>query len=169
MNRDEARRIKALPLRLFEKAVNEVIAENVARNREHDYTHAWICLFMAMYERWPERMTGEMLHSLAQDTCDISNGIEPASELAERLKAATGFDIYERPSMSALPYIPKGAFGEWQTDPGEASKGQKFRCPYCREVAYYPQARNTEVRRCAYRYCPHCGQQLRPLGTEAAK
>lgn len=92
----------------LEQYMNEVYQKEHERTRAHSYKHAWVSMFLALCDRWPEIMTAEMLHSIAVDTIEYVNGIEPASELAVVLKDRTGFDIDEKPSESELKYISKG-------------------------------------------------------------
>lgn len=98
----------------LEKYMNEVYQKEHERTRAHSYKHAWVSMFLALCDRWPEIMTAEMLHSIAVDTLKYVNGIEPAHELAARLKERTGFDIDEKPSESELTYIEKERTNEDQ-------------------------------------------------------
>lgn len=47
---------------------------------------------------------------------------------------------------------------------GNTRKSNKFRCPVCDRIAYYPQNcyRNDGVSRIDYAYCPNCGQEMQP-------
>lgn len=164
MNRNTLRQIRALPIRDFENTVNQVIYDETQKAKAHAYNHGWACLFLAFIDRIPWLKNAVILHSVAVDTLEYMNGIEPASELGAKLKERTGFDMYERPQDSDLPYLEKGeALLEWQSAPNEHRKGQKFICPACQGVAYYPQGRDAgEHRRCPYRYCPNCGTPIRP-------
>ena len=92
----------------LEAYMNDVYEREHERVRAHAYPHAWVSMMLALADRFPDVMTAEMLHSIAVDTLEYINGIEPAHELAAWLKERTGFDIDERPSESELRYIPKG-------------------------------------------------------------
>lgn len=93
----------------LEKYMSDVYEREHEKTRNHAYRHAWVCMFIALVERFPELMTREMLHSIALDTCDVSHRIEPASELIYLLKEQTGFDVDENPYHSDIEYIEKGA------------------------------------------------------------
>lgn len=164
MNRNMLRQIRSLPIRDFETAVNQVIADETKKVRGFAYNHGWACLFLAFIDRFPGLRNAVILHSVAVDTLEYMNGIEPAAELGAQLLERTGFDMYERPQDSALAYLPKGeALLEWQSAENETRKGMKFYCPACGGVAYYPQGRNTgDHRLCPYKYCPNCGTPIRP-------
>lgn len=92
----------------LEEFMNDVYQKEHEKTRAHAYTHAWVSMFLALCDRWPQVMTADMLHSIAVDTLEYTNGIEPASELAVILRERTGFDIDERPQESILNYIEKG-------------------------------------------------------------
>jgi len=110
MNRQTLREIKALPLREFERIVNEVIESETRKARAYAYNDAWASAFSALVDRYPEIMTGDVLHSIACDTVDYVNGVETASEVAAKLKERTGFDIYTPPHTDPdHEYIEKGA------------------------------------------------------------
>lgn len=107
MNRETLRDLRKMPIRDFEKTVNQVFDEQIARTRQHSYNLAWTSMLLAMTDRYPELMTAEVIHSIAVDTLEYTNGIEPASELAAKLLERTGFDIYENTKQSKLKYIEK--------------------------------------------------------------
>lgn len=88
-----------------EALVNEVYDRELQKVRSHSYTHAWVSMFLALVDRFG--FDADMLHSIAVDTLEYTNGIEPAHELAEMLLERTGFDINEKPSESELEYIGK--------------------------------------------------------------
>ena len=88
-----------------EALVNEVYDRELQKVRRHSYTHAWVSMFLALVDRFG--FDANMLHSIAVDTLEYTNGIEPASELADILLERTGFDIEERPMDSKLKYIEK--------------------------------------------------------------
>ena len=108
MNRQLLREIRSLPMRDFEKAVNATVEDEIEKARAYHYNSAFASVFTAMHDRYPDIMTGDILHSIAVDTIAYINGIEPPAQIADRLKQETGFDIYERPSQSSLKYIEKG-------------------------------------------------------------
>ena len=91
----------------LEQYMDEVYQEQYEKVRAHAYTHAWASMMLALVDRFPGLMTADMLHSIAVDTLEYTNGIEPASELGKKLLERTGFDIYERPSQSERQYIEK--------------------------------------------------------------
>ena len=109
MNRQLLREIRSLPMRDFEKAVNATVEDEIEKARAYHYNNAFASVFTAIHDRFPDIMTGDILHSIACDTIAYINGIEPPKELAERLREQTGFDVYEPPSKSSLNYIEKGA------------------------------------------------------------
>ena len=99
MNRQKLREIKNLPMRDFERVVNQVIDDERANIRRFSYNNAWASAFTALVNRFPDLMTGDMLHSIALDTVDLVNGIKPPAELIADLKARTTFDIEMPPHM----------------------------------------------------------------------
>lgn len=92
----------------LEQFMSDVYEREHEKVRAYAYVHAWSSVFLALTDRFPKLMTADMLHSIAVDTMEYVNGIEPASELAINLKERTGFDVHERPSESSLRYISKG-------------------------------------------------------------
>lgn len=93
----------------LEQFMNDVYEREYEKVRKHAYIHAWSCMFLALVDRFPW-MTDDVLHSIAVDTIDYANGIEPAHELAAKLKERTGFDIFVAPHEDAEhSYIEKGA------------------------------------------------------------
>lgn len=70
--------------------------------KRYAYNDAWASMFTALVNRFPDLMTGDMLHSIAADTIDIRNGIKPPEELIADLKERTGFD------MSMPPHSDEG-------------------------------------------------------------
>lgn len=109
MNRETWRDIKRMNWREAEKAIHEVYDPYVSQASQYAYNNAWTSMMLALVDRFPELMTKEILHSVAVDTLEISNGVDVPSILAERLKERTGFDILEATDESDLPYIPKEA------------------------------------------------------------
>lgn len=91
----------------LEKWMNDTYQQGFEQARSHSYNHAWVCMFMALRDRFPELMTKEMMHSIAVDTCDVSKRIEPATELIQMLKDETGFDVDENPYESDIKYVEK--------------------------------------------------------------
>lgn len=89
----------------LEKYMSDVYEREHEQVRAHSYIHAWVSMMLALVDRYG--LTAEELHSVAVDTLEYVNGIEPAHELAVMLKERTGFDIDERPSESELRYIEK--------------------------------------------------------------
>lgn len=108
MNRDTLRSIKALPMRQFEQVINEVLDEQIEKRAASKVNLFLVSFFLAFCDRYPEQAQADILHSIAVDTIEYTNGIEPASELIEVLKQRTGFDVYEPTKLSSLNYIPKG-------------------------------------------------------------
>lgn len=106
MDRETLRKIKALPMRDFERVVNQVIDEDVERRTQSRVYQILTSMFLALYDRFPG-LSAEALHSIAADTVEYANGIEPASELRQILLDKTGFDVWEKPSESKLRYIEK--------------------------------------------------------------
>lgn len=43
-----------------------------------------------------------------------------------------------------------------------SDRSSKFRCPRCKELAYYPQTTRGERKeaRCPYKFCPNCGRSV---------
>jgi len=43
-----------------------------------------------------------------------------------------------------------------------SDRSSRFRCPSCKEIAYYPQTTRGERREasCPYRFCPNCGRSI---------
>lgn len=108
MNRDQLRRIQHLPAAKFYEVIKGVVEEEVEKQKSYTFYNLAASMFTALRERYPDMMTGDMMHSIAVDTCDISNGLETPAELDAKLSADTGFSVYEPPSESLLNYIPKG-------------------------------------------------------------
>lgn len=43
-------------------------------------------------------------------------------------------------------------------------RSERFQCGWCGRVCYYPQATRGEKHlRMPYRYCPHCGYEIRKI------
>ena len=114
MNRETLRWLKSLPMREFERAVNATVEDEIEKARAYHYNNAFASVFTAMHDRYPDIMTGDILHSIAVDTIAYVNGIDPPKELAERLREQTGFDVYQPPSKSSLNYIEKGQMNDNQ-------------------------------------------------------
>ena len=47
----------------------------------------------------------------------------------------------------------------------------KFICPFCREIAYYPQPTRDRYckKHCPYKYCPNCGELVHPSNLQNVK
>lgn len=109
MNREQLRRIQHLPADKFYAVIAEVVHDEAERQKQFTFYNLAASMFTALRQRFPDTMTGEMMHSIAQDTVDISNGLETPSELDAKLLEETGFSCYEPPHESKLRYIEKGA------------------------------------------------------------
>ena len=108
MNREQLRRVQHLPAAQFYQVIGNVVEEEVEKQKAFTFYNLATAMFTALRQRFPDVMTGEMMHSIAQDTVDISNGIETPSELDAKLLGETGFSCYEPPHESKLRYIQKG-------------------------------------------------------------
>ena len=108
INRETLRRLQHLPAAQFYQAVVDTVNDEVERARAYTFNNLAACLFTALRQRFPDIMTGDMLHSIAQDTIDLNNEIETPSELDAVLLEETGFSIYEPVNQSKLNYIEKG-------------------------------------------------------------
>lgn len=106
MNREQLRRVQHLPAAQFYEVIKNVVEEEVEKQKSYTFYNLAAAMFTALRQRMPEAMTGDMMHSIAVDTCDISNGLETPAELDAMLLADTGFSVYEPPSESVLNYIP---------------------------------------------------------------
>ena len=84
----------------LEQFMNEVYDKQHEQVRRHAYIHAWSSMFLALVDRFPW-MTDDVLHSVAVDTLEYANGVEPAHELAKTLLERTGFDILIPPHEDA--------------------------------------------------------------------
>lgn len=105
MNRQQLRQVQHLPAAQFYEVIANVVNDEVERARSYTFYSLAASMFTALRRRFPE-MNGDVLHSIAQDTVDISNGIETPSELAAIIKEQTGFDIYKPPHEDeTLEYI----------------------------------------------------------------
>lgn len=107
MNRETWRDIKRMNWKDAEKALHEVYDPFVHRASEYAYNNAWASMMLALADRFPAMMTREILHSIAVDTLEYSNGVDPPAVLAARLMERTGFNVLEATDESDLPYIPK--------------------------------------------------------------
>ena len=105
MNRQQLRSVQHLPAAQFYQVISNVVNEEAERARSYAYYDAWASMFTVLVDYWPEKMTGDMLHSIAVDTLKYINGTDTPAELAQKLLDRTGFDIYEAPSKSALNYL----------------------------------------------------------------
>lgn len=108
MNREQLRRVQHLPAAKFYEVIQNVVDEEVEKWKAFTFNNLAACMFTALRERFPDLMTGDMMHSIAVDACDISKGEITPHELDARLYEETGFSVYEPPSESLLNYIPKG-------------------------------------------------------------
>ena len=81
----------------LEQYMTDVYEREHKKTRDYAYIHAWSSMFLALVDRFPW-MTDDVLHSVAIDTIEYANGIEPAHELAAKLKERTGFDVLMPPS-----------------------------------------------------------------------
>lgn len=108
MNRERIRYLQHLKAKDFLEVYKNVVNEEVEKQRSYAFNDLAACMFTELRERFPQLMTGEMMHSIALDTVNRSHGVETAHELDAILYAETGFSIYEPPDQSALRYIEKG-------------------------------------------------------------
>lgn len=106
MNREQLRRVQHLPAAQFYEVIGNVVQEEVEKQKAYTFYNLATSMFTALRNRFPDLMTGDVMHSIAVDTCDISNGLETPAELDAKLLADTGFSVYEPPSESVLNYIP---------------------------------------------------------------
>ena len=106
MNREQLRRVQHLPAAQFYEIIKNVVYDEAEKQKSYTFYSLAASMFTVLRERFPEAMTGDMLHSIAQDAVDKSNGLETPAELDARLYEETGFSIYEPPSQSKLKYIP---------------------------------------------------------------
>lgn len=108
MNREDIRRLQHLPAAQFYQMMLTTVNDEVEKARAYTFNNLAACMFTVLRKRFPDIMTGDMMHSIAQDVMDINNEIETPTELDEILFAETGFSIYEPPSKSKLKYIERG-------------------------------------------------------------
>lgn len=107
MNREQLRRVQHLPAAQFYEIISNVVKDEVEKQKAYTFYNLAASMFTALRERYPDMMTGDVMHSIAVDTCDIANGLETPAELAATIKAETGFDVYLPPSEeTVLKYIP---------------------------------------------------------------
>ena len=98
MNRAQLRSVQHLPAAQFYQVIGNVVEEEAKKRENFAYYNAWVSTFLALHDRWPDLITGDMLHTIAVDTLEYINGLETPTELAEILLERTGFDIYKKPS-----------------------------------------------------------------------
>jgi hypothetical protein len=104
MNRKQLREVQHLPAAKFYDVIAAVVKDEVEREKSFTFYNLAASMFTALRRRY--NLNGDMLHSIAIDTIDISNGLETPSELAAILKEETGFDIYQPPhDDDSLTYI----------------------------------------------------------------
>ena len=108
MNRETWRDVKRMNWMEAEKAIKAIYDPAIEEARIYAYKNAFASVFTALHDRFPDLMTGDMLHSIAVDTVAYTEGIEPPEELIEALYRKTGFDIRLRTDQQPQHYIPKG-------------------------------------------------------------
>lgn len=106
MNREQLRHVQHLPAAQFYKIIANIVEEEAEKRKAFAFNNLAACMFTVLRKRFPGLMTGDMMHSIAQDTCDLSHEVEVPYELDMKLLEETGFSIYEPPHESKLNYIP---------------------------------------------------------------
>lgn len=109
MNRETWRSVKSMNWMQADKVLRGLYEPEIERARLYAYKNAFACVFTALHDRFPDLMTGKMLHSIAVDTIDYTNSLSPPEELIEELCQATGFDVRQKVEDQPFDYIPKGA------------------------------------------------------------
>lgn len=109
MNRETWRSVKSMNWMQADKVLRGLYEPEIERARLYAYKNAFACVFTALHDRFPDLMTGQMLHSIGVDTIEYTNGIETPEELILKLNEETGFDIHQKVEDQPFDYIPKGA------------------------------------------------------------
>ena len=94
-----------------EQRMKEEFEKGYRNAQNYAYRNAWTSMMLAICDRFPEYANPDMLHSIAIDTMEYSDGLRPPAELEELLLEKSGFDITEKPEESVHRYIPKGGSG----------------------------------------------------------
>lgn len=110
MNRETWRSIKRMNWQEAERAIRAVYDPEIIKAKEYALKDVFACVFTALYQRFPDTMTGDMLHSIAVDTMALHDGLETPEELIEELYQKTGFDIRLRTDEQPQKYVEKGAW-----------------------------------------------------------
>lgn len=93
MTRELWRSIKKLPWQEADKLIRQSYDPVYDHQLDYGMKEFMADLFTALHDRFPEIMTGDMLHSISADALEYKRGIEPPEELIVRLLEQTGFDI----------------------------------------------------------------------------
>ena len=57
---------------------------------------------------------------------------------------------------------------EWKRPEGDTAKGYRWQCPACgRNCHYAASGKRDEPKKCLYKYCPWCGQEMTGSETKA--
>ena len=108
MNREIWRSVKKMNWMEAEKELRAIYDPEIKNARVYAYKDAFSATFTALHDRFPELMTGQMMHSIAVDAVEYTRGVDSPEELIERLYQATGFDIRQRAEDQPFEYIEKG-------------------------------------------------------------
>ena len=109
MNRETWRQIRQMNWREADQMIRMVYDPLYNDQIQYNMKRFMAELFTALHDRFPDIMTGDILHSISADALELDHGIEPPEELIENLFQATGFDIRLRVEEQQNNYIPKGA------------------------------------------------------------
>ena len=109
MNRDTWRAVKRLPWQEAEKYIRAVYDPEIIKTKEYTAKSVFACMFKAIYDRFPDIMTADVLHSIAVDAVEYNDGLLTPEELIEELYQKTGFDIRVRTDEQPQKYIEKWA------------------------------------------------------------
>ena len=107
MTRELWRTIKRLSWQDADKLLKSVYEPHYEHLIEYNMKKFMADLFTALVDRFPEIMTGDILHSISVDAMEYERGIETPEELIVKLVERTGFNIHQPVEEQPQTYIPK--------------------------------------------------------------
>lgn len=109
MNRETWRAIKRLTWQEADRVLHEIYDPQFDKAKHYVAKSIFACVFTALHDRFPQLITGDVLHSIAVDAVALNDGVDTPEELIDRLARETGFDIRLSTDEQPNTYIPKEA------------------------------------------------------------
>ena len=109
MTREMWRAIKKLSWQEADKLIKATYDPIYDHQIEYNMKKFMADLFTALHDRFPDLMTGDILHSISVDAMEYERGLETPEELIVKLNEKTGFNIHLQVEEQPNQYIPKEA------------------------------------------------------------